>query len=523
LRNFTRIALGAFVLSIACAVAAAMARVPVARGQTPQLAANPAELSATEVHDRRVGPFVRRRRLAAWGAAAKPDPSFAAPMTITLVRSAETGCEPHCAEWIAAQGKIETGSVDRFQQVFDQLGQRNVPILIHSPGGRVDAAMAIGRMIRKRHMDVIVARTRLQPCSKAESSCPSNSEARGVPDSAVAGCESACPIILAGGRRRIVSPWAQVGVHQVKAFETYTKVYRLYRVSKVGQTITQRSLISERKSERIVALKNPQTKVTSQLSQYFTDMGIGDGLMTTMAATPNSTLHILSSAELNATRLATDFAGPQKFLGQHADDPAPIDRPDLLAGAQADHLILTPIPLSGAIPQRAALVVATPGNTATTKPYLGTVAWRLIELSGPDGEPRGMAAAADIDIPDAGLSALVVIENRSQPERRSIDVRLNQAGHGVAPIRDVGTPRWRNDETPLGLPVASVRTKTGDLRFHFEFVSREPERGQIIGLISKAKWMDLPLLLDGNIPAKITWEKGMPGDKALSLAYPAAP
>jgi hypothetical protein len=151
------------------------------------------------------------------------------------------------------------------------------------------------------------------------------------------------------------------------------------------------------------------------------------------------------------------------------------------------------------------------------------VAWRLVELRGAEGEPLGMAVAADIDIPDARLAAAIVIENRNKPERRAIDVRFGQAGHVIAPIRDVGTPRLRNDETPLGLPIASVRAKTGALRFHFDFVSREPERGEIGGLIGKAKWLDLPLLLDGNIPAKITFEKGLPGNKALSLAYPAAP
>jgi hypothetical protein len=520
-RSFTDITRGALLMGMTCAVVATFTSAPVAAQRT-QTATYP--LSAIEEHNGRMGEYGRRRQSGSTGVATKVDPALTLPMRVFLVRSAETGCEPHCAEWIAAQGKIETGSVDRFRKVFDQLGQRAVPILIHSPGGRVDAAMTIGRMIRKRQMDVIVARTSLEPCPKAASSCSGKGEVLGLPDPAVAGCESACPIILAGGRRRIVSPWAQVGVHQVKAFETYTNVYRLYRVSKVGSTITHRSLISERKSERIVALKNPPTKVTEQLSRYFSDMGISDALMATMEATPNSSLHILSSAELDATRLATDFAGPQKFLGGRSDTPLPVDWPDPLAGMPIEgHVSPTPIPLEGSIPQRAALVVGTPSGTSSTTPYLGTVVWRLVELRESGGERRGMVVAAVIDIPDAALSAVVVIENRSQPERRSIDVRLNQAGHVMAPIQDVGTPRLRNDETPLGLPIASVRTTTGDLRFHFEFVSQEPEHGQIIGQIGKAKWLDLPLLLEGNIPAKITWEKGIPGSKALSLAYPAPP
>ncbi len=538
MRNFTKIVLGACLLGIACAAAAIADPLSEARvrGDRPKThSTRPANhandlrgLPAANIRQRGAGSVLvgehwRERGPGPRRAPMEPDPAFTAPMRVVLVHSAETGCEPHCAAWIAAQGKIEAESVDRFRQVLDRLGSRNLPVLIHSPGGRVDAAIAIGRMIRKWQLDVAVSRTSLEPCPAADRRCLTNVAASGALNSAIAGCDSACPIILAGGRHRIVSPWTQIGVHQVKVFETFTKVYRVYRVSKVGATITRKSLISQRKSERIVALKSPPAKITDQLSQYFKEMGIGDAVMAAMESTPNNRLHILSQAELEASGLATDFTGPEHLLAGRVDQHMVDPLEELISEHVGDNLLLRSIPLdAGSIPQRAALVVAA-SDPAHSTPYLGDVTWRFCELRGSDGEAIGTNVIAAIDIPGAKITAFILLEYRRQTDSQSMDVRIAQAANIVAPLRDVGTPRLRQDEVPLGIPIPSIRTKNGGLWFHFDFLPGRPPGRQIVNLINKATWFDLPLLLEGNIPAKITWEKGIPGSKATSLAYPPVP
>ncbi|MGH9286372.1 MAG: hypothetical protein ACRD0M_11970, partial [Acidimicrobiales bacterium] len=87
---------------------------------------------------------------------AKPQPTGEPSMQVHLVRSAEPGCEPQCPEWIAAQGKIDGSSVARFKRILRQLGERKVPVLIDSNGGRVTEAFAIGRLARARGLDVVV-------------------------------------------------------------------------------------------------------------------------------------------------------------------------------------------------------------------------------------------------------------------------------------------------------------------------------------------------------------------------------
>jgi len=64
------------------------------------------------------------------------------PMQVRIVRSAASGCEPDCAEWISAEGDIVDATPAAFEQVFRKLGKRRLPVLIHSGGGSVNQLVA---------------------------------------------------------------------------------------------------------------------------------------------------------------------------------------------------------------------------------------------------------------------------------------------------------------------------------------------------------------------------------------------
>jgi hypothetical protein len=105
-------------------------------------------------------------------APAQPSPSVnELPMQVFVVRSAEPGCEPNCAEWIAAQGQIESSTPRKFKKVFAQIGKRRLPVLIHSIGGSVDESLAIGRLIRAKGLEVAVTKTELLPCAANDKPC----------------------------------------------------------------------------------------------------------------------------------------------------------------------------------------------------------------------------------------------------------------------------------------------------------------------------------------------------------------
>jgi hypothetical protein len=248
---------------------------------------------------------------------ARPQTEAEPSMQVYLVRSAEPGCEPQCPEWIAAQGKIDGSSVARFKRVLRQLGDRKVPVLIDSNGGRVNEAFAIGRLARARGLDVVVGRTALSACARADAACRHRLKAGnvrlGLPESDMSRCASSCAFILAAGTRRLVGPTAFVGVHQIRSFYIYARVVRTYRV-----TATTRQLVSERRvTERVVETRTPQ-KTYDEIGRYFAEMGIGAGLMPLILATPGDRLHWLTPEELKATGLATDRLDGEQLLTRAA-------------------------------------------------------------------------------------------------------------------------------------------------------------------------------------------------------------
>jgi hypothetical protein len=248
---------------------------------------------------------------------AKPQPPGEPSMQVHLVRSAEPGCDPQCPEWIAAQGKIDGSSVARFKRVLRQLGDRKLPVLIDSNGGRVNEAFAIGRLARARGLDVVVSRTDFATCAPADAACRRRLRAEtvrlGLPRADMSKCASSCAFVLAAGTRRLVGPMAYVGVHQIRSFYIYARVVRTYRF-----TATSKQLVSERRvTERVVETRTPQ-KTYDEIGRYFAEMGIGDGLMPLILATPGDRLHWLTPEELKATGLATDRLDGEQLLTRAA-------------------------------------------------------------------------------------------------------------------------------------------------------------------------------------------------------------
>jgi hypothetical protein len=251
---------------------------------------------------------------------AKPGPADP-PMRIYLVKSAESGCEPNCPEWIAAQGKILPGTVAQFKKVLAQLGDRRPPVLLHSGGGVADEAIAMGRLLRSKGLDVAVAQTSYKPCPPEKAGCKRDpkSPLRATVDPGIAICASACTFVLAAGKRRFVHKPAFVGVHRGDMIlRRILHTYRLvpYRTGD-GSVRVQRELIGEKVvSER--HMEAPK-KIYDSYDRYFLDMGITKVLMPLIMATPNDSVHWLTDQELRTTGMATHHMSAEKLV-HHASE-----------------------------------------------------------------------------------------------------------------------------------------------------------------------------------------------------------
>ncbi len=291
-------------------------------------------------------------------------PVLGPAMQVHIVRSAEPGCEPQCAEWIAAQGRIDASTPKQFKKVLAQLDKRRLPILIDSAGGTVDDALAIGRLIRAKGLDVAVTKTEITPCAPADAACR-KAKTKGVllgqPKAHLSKCASSCAFILAGGARRFVGPSTFVGVHQFASFETQVKLLRTYRVEtrrEWGKPVeTRKTLVSEKRIAEKAVPTPTKASAYEKVSAYFTEMGVGEGVMRALLATPNSSVRWLTRAELQASQMATE----------------PTDGQQLVTGVPTPRLVLPAAP-KGNVPP--------PGGNA-----------RNDDPKGPTGEVGGMAVA----------------------------------------------------------------------------------------------------------------------------------
>jgi hypothetical protein len=239
-------------------------------------------------------------------------------MQVHIVRSAETGCEPDCHEWIAAQGRIDGSSLAQFKKVLKKLGGRKLPVLMDSSGGGVDAGLAIGRLVRAKGLDVAVTRTELVACEKGDAACR-KATAGGVklgrPVALLSKCASACVFVLAGGVQRFASTRTLVGVHQFT--ESRSKVLRTYRIQPqpfFGSGKPKKVLVSEKVLSTSTRQVSASDKSYRDVRKFFTEMGIGDDIMRLLMSSPSDSIRLLARDELEATKLATAWMDGEELI-----------------------------------------------------------------------------------------------------------------------------------------------------------------------------------------------------------------
>jgi hypothetical protein len=235
------------------------------------------------------------------------------PIRFVRVVGDDAACAPNCPEWISAEGRIGPGAATALGEALDGLHGRRLPILIHSPGGSVADAMAMGELIRARGLAVAVARMLIVDCPERAPRCPSGL-GKAITGGAI--CASACVLVLAGGVERLVGPVPIVGVHQI--------------TSVVKESEGLAHLTSTRKFYE-------QLDVDAEVSAYLAAMGVGDPVMALTRKTPAASIRWLSLSDLKASHLATsalDAAEPilasgANGLNGHAFDGNP-PPPDLV-------------------------------------------------------------------------------------------------------------------------------------------------------------------------------------------------
>ncbi|MCZ8315191.1 hypothetical protein [Phreatobacter sp.] len=128
-------------------------------------------------------------------------PANVPAMTFSLVTGEAGACGPGCDRWIAAEGVIVADTPIAFFEFAKRLDGARPPLLIQSEGGVVEAAMALGRQVRRAGLTTMVART---------------DRAGALPAPALDGqCHGACLYLLMGGTERAMAPGAELSISPI--------------------------------------------------------------------------------------------------------------------------------------------------------------------------------------------------------------------------------------------------------------------------------------------------------------------
>lgn len=163
---------------------------------------------------------------------------------------------------LEASGTIDAGASLRLDQELKSRGEYVRIISLNSPGGSVQDAMVMGKLLRASGISAEVV------------------------DGAL--CASSCPLLLAGGEKRLVGPQAAIGVHQ------------FYAVS--GGRDARSPGPAEAMSDAQIT--------TARISRYLGELGVDPALWLHAMDTPPQSLYYLSADEMKKYRLAT--GAPQR-------------------------------------------------------------------------------------------------------------------------------------------------------------------------------------------------------------------
>jgi hypothetical protein len=173
------------------------------------------------------------------------DGALGKPMTFDLLSGGK----------LVASGTINAGTAEIFAAEVKKRGDYVKSVALNSPGGSVEDALTMGRLIRERKFSTEVESGKV--------------------------CASSCPLVFAGGVERRAGEKAAIGVHQV------------FTPPSLAKEMAQRDGM------------NDAQRVSARLQRYLGEMGVSLQVWVHAMETPKERLFIFQPDELKSLNLVT--------------------------------------------------------------------------------------------------------------------------------------------------------------------------------------------------------------------------
>jgi hypothetical protein len=171
------------------------------------------------------------------------------------------------------------------------------------------------------------------------------------------------------------------------------------------------------------------------------------------------------------------------------------------------------------VAQRAAILVEAPDDPQKVKTFVGTSVWRL-DITGPLP-----VLVAEIALQDARLSVSMRMSLNTDarlPASHTMEFRFSPGAGSEAPgIAEIDTPQMRIEDSPNGAPLAGVPAAIMPNYFLVGLSNSDKLIARNIELLRDRGWVDIPMVLSNGRIAKLTFEKGPSGDRAMTQALQA--
>jgi len=233
---------------------------------------------------------------------------FAPKLIIYLAKGPPNSCGAGCDHWIAVEGKVDQAAASRVSRFLHNVKDTQRPIYFHSPGGAVDQAFVIGRLLRSRKAIARVGRTIVAACgagTQVDAAClkikTAGGEVEAESATSRAMCNSACGYLFLGATTREVAPDAVMAVHNSHA----TLVFH-------GRPTQAQIAATERRIE---------AKLNAERTAFIAAMGISNQLDDLIKTVKFEKPHSLTRSELYRFGIDTRTMAEAEWSLQAEDRP----------------------------------------------------------------------------------------------------------------------------------------------------------------------------------------------------------
>ncbi|ACK49975.1 hypothetical protein Msil_1006 [Methylocella silvestris BL2] len=174
--------------------------------------------------------------------------------------------------------------------------------------------------------------------------------------------------------------------------------------------------------------------------------------------------------------------------------------------------------------RRAALLVEAPEEPNKVRTFLGAVNWKVDNVTSGPNDPLSMAVHATVEIPEEKLEIVMTLQKNfdsSLPASHTMKIQfIEGADSPLGSVQQISVPQMRLEDTATGDALNGVPVQITDNTFLVGLTSGSPEAGNL-DLLKSRGWIDVPILLSNGKIAKLTFEKGPAGDRAIDDAIAA--